>query len=104
MTYGPSQNGCAIAQLSPAFLQIACAPSAHFEKCAQHPSAAQPHVLGSKNTEWQLVRASQAAAVVAVEHGPLASTKPASSCGHAMPGQPPGLHIPVPGVHPGHQI
>src|SRR2546430_17725758 len=99
MTYGPSQNGCTIVQLSPVFLHIACAPSAHLEKCAQHPSAAHPHVFGSKKTEWQPARASQAAAVAAVEHGPLASTEPASGGGHATPGQPPRLHIPVPGVH-----
>jgi hypothetical protein len=50
------------------------------------------------------VRASQSAALVALEHGLRASIEPASGGGHAKPGQPPGLHIPVPGVHPGHQI
>jgi len=47
----------------------ALSPSTHFWKWAQQPAAAQPHVPGSKNTEWQSLRASQSASVVTLEHG-----------------------------------
>ncbi len=45
-------------------VQRARSPSAQRAKCAQQPGVAQPHVPGSSNTEWQSLRASQAASVV----------------------------------------
>jgi hypothetical protein len=67
-TYGLSQNGVTDLQ-SGVPVHFALSPSAHTENFAQQPDAAQPHVPGSWNTEWQSVRASHAASVVAAEHG-----------------------------------
>jgi hypothetical protein len=49
-------------------LHVALSPSAQNENFAQHPEAAQPHVPGSLNTEWQSGRASHASSVETVEH------------------------------------
>jgi hypothetical protein len=67
----------AIAQVSPGGGVQTALPSAQREKCAQQPTAAQPQVPGSTNTEWQSGRASHDSCVVMMLH----------AAGHAMAGQ-----------------
>jgi hypothetical protein len=54
---GASQYGVTIWQAGVP-LHNALPPSAHREKWAQQPTALQPQLPGSTNTEWQSVRAS----------------------------------------------
>ena len=67
---GASQYGVAIWQIGVP-LHNAFPPSAHREKRAQQPTALQPQVPGSTNTEWQSVRASHAASVATFAQGDL---------------------------------
>ena len=73
-------------------VQRARSPSAQRAKCAQQPGVAQPHVPGSSNTEWQSLRASQAASVVTPAQAGAPPPPPAPdppACPPAPPCPPP---------------
>lgn len=87
-------------------LHAACPPSAHREKWAQQPTALQPQLPGSTNTEWQSVRASHAASVATFAQGAGAGqTYPVQATASLGPEQPANVLPPeqlgqYPGVQP----